>query len=33
VWIAGLDGILVAAGIWQLTRERAAEPDSRSTGE
>lgn len=32
VWIAGLDGILVAAGIWQLTRERAAEPDSRSTG-
>jgi hypothetical protein len=33
VWIAGLDGVLVVAGIWQLTRERTAESDPRSTGE
>ena|SRR6187402_1465439 len=33
IWIAGLDGVLVVAGIWQLTRERTSGPNPRSTGE
>jgi hypothetical protein len=33
VWLAGIDGILVVAGTWQLTRDRGDEPNSQSTGE
>jgi hypothetical protein len=33
VWIAGMDGILVVVGIWQLTRGRSDESVARSTSE
>ena|SRR6187402_708977 len=33
VWIAGLDGVLVVAGLWQLARARRGEAESRSTSE
>jgi hypothetical protein len=33
VWIAGMDGVLVVVGIWQLTRERTDESGSRAASE
>jgi hypothetical protein len=30
VWIAGMDGILVVVGVWQLIRERANESGTRA---
>lgn len=33
MWIAGMDGLLVVVGIWQLTRERSDESVARSTSE